>query len=173
MKECWLCFQSRESIAIKKSQSPRHSIRNQINLDLKSRLFDCHREWNSERAVEMCRDFVFIHFNEFPTCRTQPRSISLQTVEGSLGFAQTIKTSKVDRWFGLIGNQIVSGRNERVLLQWSLTLDVILIVLITKGTPSAVRCFMFYSEFNSSILLLTKATGKSVLKYIFRTPCMN
>ena len=27
------------------------------------------------------------------------------TVEGSLGFDQTIKTSKVDRWFGLIGNQ--------------------------------------------------------------------
>ena len=60
----------------------------------------------------MCRDFVFVqfhllafHFNEFRTCRTQLRSISRQTVEGSLGFAQTIKTSKVDRWFGLIGNQ--------------------------------------------------------------------
>ena len=74
--------------------------------------FDCHREWNSERAVEMCRDFVFVrlhllafHFNEFRTCRNQPRSISRQTVEGSLGFVQTIKTSKVDRWFGLTGNQ--------------------------------------------------------------------
>ena len=73
---------------------------------------DCHREWNSERAVEMCRDFVFVrfhllafHFNEFRTCRTQPSSISRQTVEGSLGFGQTIKTSKVDRWFGSIGNQ--------------------------------------------------------------------
>ena len=30
---------------------------------------------------------------------------SRQTVEGSVGFAQTIKTSKVDKWFGLIGNQ--------------------------------------------------------------------
>ena len=66
----------------------------------------------SERAVEMCRDFVFVrfhllafHFNEFRTCRTQSSSISRQTVEGSLGFAQTIKTSQVDRWFGLIGNQ--------------------------------------------------------------------
>ena len=63
--------------------------------------FDCHREWNSERAVEMCRDFVFVrfhllafHFNEFRTCWTQPSSISRQTVEGSLGFAKTIKTSK-------------------------------------------------------------------------------
>ena len=60
----------------------------------------------------MCCDFVFIrfhllafHFNEFRTCRTQSSSISRQTVEGSLGFEQTIKTSKVDRWFGLIGNQ--------------------------------------------------------------------
>ena len=60
----------------------------------------------------MCRDFVFVrfhllafHFNEFRTCRTQPHSISCQTVEGSLGFAHTIKTSKVDRWFGLISNQ--------------------------------------------------------------------
>ena len=61
----------------------------------------------------MCRDFVFVrfhllafHFNEFRTCRTQPSSISRQTVEGCLGFARTIKTSiKVDRWFGLIGNQ--------------------------------------------------------------------
>ena len=60
----------------------------------------------------MCRDFVFVrfhllafHFNEFRTCRTQPSSFSLQTVEGCLGFARTIKTSKVDRWFGLIGNQ--------------------------------------------------------------------
>ena len=60
----------------------------------------------------MCRDFVLIrfhllafHLNEFRTCRTQPHSISRQTVEGSLGFVQTIKTSKVDRWFGLIGNQ--------------------------------------------------------------------
>ena len=59
----------------------------------------------------------------------------LQTVEDSLGFAQTIKTSKADRWFGLIGNviKIVIGRKERVLLQWSLTLDVILIVLITDS----------------------------------------
>ena len=63
-------------------------------------------------AVEIRRDFFFVrfhllafHFNEFRTCRTQPNSISRQTVEGSLGFAQTIKTSKVDRWFGLIGNQ--------------------------------------------------------------------
>ena len=31
--------------------------------------------------------------------------------------------------------KIVNGLKERVLLQWSLTLDVILIVLITKGTP--------------------------------------
>ena len=60
----------------------------------------------------MCGDFVFVrfhlltfHFNEFQICRTQPSSISRQTVEGSLGFAQTIKTSKIDRWFGLIGNQ--------------------------------------------------------------------
>ena len=60
----------------------------------------------------MCRNFVFVrfhllafHFNEFRTCRIQRSSISRQTVEGSLGFAQTIKTSKVDRWFGLIGNQ--------------------------------------------------------------------
>ena len=60
----------------------------------------------------MCRDFVFVRFHllafrftEFRTCRTQPSSIFRQTVEGSLGFAQTIKTSKVDRWFGLIGNQ--------------------------------------------------------------------
>ena len=28
-----------------------------------------------------------------------------EPVKGSLGFPQTIKTSKVDRWFGLIGNQ--------------------------------------------------------------------
>ena len=60
----------------------------------------------------MCRDFVLVpfhmlafHLNEFRNCRTQPSSISRQTVEGSLGFAQTIKTSKVDRWFGSIGNQ--------------------------------------------------------------------
>ena len=60
----------------------------------------------------MCRDFVFVrfhllafHLNEFRTCRTQPSSTSRQTVEGSLCFAHTIKTSKVDRWFGLIGNQ--------------------------------------------------------------------
>ena len=60
----------------------------------------------------MCRDFVFVrfhqlafHFNGFRTCRTQPSSISRQTVEGSLSFPQTIKTSKVNRWFGLIGNQ--------------------------------------------------------------------
>ena len=60
----------------------------------------------------MCRDFVFVrfhllafHFNEFRTCRTEPSSISSQTVEGSLGFAQKIKTSKVYWWFGLIGNQ--------------------------------------------------------------------
>ena len=60
----------------------------------------------------MWHDFVFVrfhllafHFNEFRTCRTQPSSISRQTVEGSLGFEQTIKTSKVDTWFGLIGNQ--------------------------------------------------------------------
>ena len=69
-------------------------------------------EWNSERVVAMYRDFVFVrfhllafHFSEFRTCRTQPNSISRQTVEGSLGFAQAIKTSKVDRWFDLIGNQ--------------------------------------------------------------------
>ena len=74
--------------------------------------FDFHREWNSERAVEMCRNFVFVrchllafHFNEFRTCRTQPSSISRQTANGSLGFAQTIKTNNVDGWFGLIGNQ--------------------------------------------------------------------
>ena len=74
--------------------------------------FDCHGEWNSERDIEMCRDFLFarfhllaFHFNEFRTCRTQPSLISCQTVQGSLGFAQTIKTSKVDRWFGSIGNQ--------------------------------------------------------------------
>ena len=48
---------------------------------------------------------MVFHFSESQTCRTQPRSISRQTVEDSLGFAQTIKTSKVDRWFGLIGNQ--------------------------------------------------------------------
>ena len=69
----------------------------------------------------MCRDFFFVrfhlpafHFNEFRTCQTQPRSTSRQTqprstsrqtVDGSPGFAQTIKTSKIDRWFGLIGNQ--------------------------------------------------------------------
>ena len=58
----------------------------------------------------MCRDFVFVrlhllafHFNEV---RTWLSSIIRQTVEGSLGFAQTIKTSKVDRWFGLIGNHM-------------------------------------------------------------------
>ena len=74
--------------------------------------FDCHREWNCERAAEMCRDLVFVrfhllafHFSEFRTCWTQPHSIFRQTVEGSLGFAQTIKTNKVDRWFGLISNQ--------------------------------------------------------------------
>ena len=67
----------------------------------------------------MCRDFVFVrfhllafHFNEFRTCRTQPSSISRRTVEGSLGFSQTIKTSKVDRWFGLIGNHDCN-RTER------------------------------------------------------------
>ena len=60
----------------------------------------------------MCRDFVFVrfhllafHFNVFRTCRTQPHSISRQIVEGSLGFPQTTKTSKVDRWFGLISNR--------------------------------------------------------------------
>ena len=65
------------------------------------------------RAVEIRRDFFFVrfhllafHFNEFRTCQTQPNLISRQTVEGSLGFVQTIKTSKVqNRWFGLIGNQ--------------------------------------------------------------------
>ena len=88
----------------------------------------------------MCRGFVFVpfhllvfHFNEFPVELSRVR-FPVKTVDGSLGFAQTIKTSKVDRWFGLIG-KIVIGRKERVLLQLSLTLDVILIVLITKGTP--------------------------------------
>ena len=71
----------------------------------------------------MCCDFVFVrfhllaaHFNEFRTFRTQPSSISQQTVEGSLGFAQTIKTSKADRWLGLTGNQDCNRRKkERVL----------------------------------------------------------
>ena len=60
----------------------------------------------------MCCDLVLVRFHllafyliEFRTCRTQPSSISRQTVEDSLGFAQTIEESKVDRWFGLIGNQ--------------------------------------------------------------------
>ena len=60
----------------------------------------------------MCRDFFFVrfhllafHFNEFRTCRTQPHSVSRQTVEGSLSLVQTIKTSKVDGRFGFIGNQ--------------------------------------------------------------------
>ena len=60
----------------------------------------------------MCRDFVFVqfrllafHFNEFRTCRTRMSSISRQTVEGCPFLARTIKTSKVDRWSGLIGTQ--------------------------------------------------------------------
>ena len=52
----------------------------------------------------MCRDFAFVRFHllafDFNEFRTKPSSISRRTVEGSLGFAQTIKTSKVDRWFG-------------------------------------------------------------------------
>ena len=94
----------------------RHSIRHQNNLDLKFvsvGLIAVVNGTASERAVEMCRDFVFVrfhllafHFNEFQTCQTQPNSISCQTVKGSLGFAQTIKTSKVDRWFGFVPDQI-------------------------------------------------------------------
>ena len=67
----------------------------------------------------MCRDFVFVrfhllafHFNEFRTCRTQPRSISRETVEGSLGFPYTIKTSNIDKRFGLIGNQNCNRTKE-------------------------------------------------------------
>ena len=62
-----------------------------------------HREWNRERAVEMCPDFVFVgfdllefHFNELRTCRTQLHSISRQTV--SLIFAH--KQSKQVRSIG-------------------------------------------------------------------------
>ena len=90
----------------------------------------------------MCRDFVFVrfhllafHFNEFRTCQTQPSSISRQTVEGSLGFEQTIKTSKVDSWFGLIGNQYCNRTKGTSFIAVNPHLDVILIVLITKGTP--------------------------------------
>ena len=53
----------------------------------------------------MCRDFVFLrfhllafHFNEFRTCRTEPRS-------GSRKQSKQVRRNKVDRWFGLIGNQ--------------------------------------------------------------------
>ena len=71
----------------------------------------------------MCRDFVFIrfhllafHFNEFRTCRTQPSSICRQTVEGSIGFAQTIKTSMIDKWFGLIGDQDCNRTKGRTFI---------------------------------------------------------
>ena len=80
----------------------RHSIRHQTNLDLKSHCnhdcFDCHREWNSERAVEICRDFVSANLSnsaEFdfpPNFRGQSR-------------LHADNQNKVDRWFGLIGNQ--------------------------------------------------------------------
>ena len=89
-----------------------------------------------QKAVEMCRDFVFVLFYPLAFhCRTQPRSISRQTVEDSLGFAQTIKRSKVDRWFGLIGNQDCNRTKATVLIPTEPHFDVILIVLITKGKP--------------------------------------
>ena len=39
------------------------------------------------------------------TRQTPQRSISRQMGEGCFGFAQTIETSKFERWFGLTGNQ--------------------------------------------------------------------
>ena len=58
-----------------------------------------------------------------------------QTVEGSFGFAQRIKTSKVNRWYGLIGNQDCKRTKGASFIEMGLTLDVMLIVFITKGTP--------------------------------------
>ena len=62
-----------------------------------------HREWNRERAVEMCPDFVFVrfdllefHFNELRTCRTQPHSISRQTVN-AVSFLRTNNQNKLGR----------------------------------------------------------------------------
>ena len=64
-----------------------------------------------------------------------------QTVEGGLGFPQTIKTWVSTGGLVWLVIKIVIGQKERVLLQWSLTMDVILIVLITKGT----LCLRAYS----------------------------
>ena len=90
----------------------------------------------------MCRDFVFVrfhllafHFIEFQTCRNQPHSISRQTVEGSLVWRKQSEQARSIGGLVLLVIKIVIGGKERVLLQWTLTLDVILIVLITKGTP--------------------------------------
>ena len=62
-----------------------------------------HGEWNRERAVEMCPDFVFVrfdllefHFNELRTCRTQPHSISRQTVN-AVSFLRTNNQNKLGR----------------------------------------------------------------------------
>ena len=56
-------------------------------------------------AKEPLRCVVISFSFNFETVKLSRIQFSCQTVKGSLGFAQTIKTSKVDRWFGLIGNQ--------------------------------------------------------------------
>ena len=74
--------------------------------------FDCHREWNSEeplRCVVISFSFDFI-FRHSISMSSEPVELSrvrfpAKLSKASLGFVQTIKTSKVDRWFGLIGNQ--------------------------------------------------------------------
>ena len=90
----------------------------------------------------MRRDFVFVrfhllafHFNQFRTCRTQPHSISRQTVKWvSVSRKQSQQARSKGNLVWLV-IKIVIGQKERVLLQWSLTLDVIMIALIREGTP--------------------------------------
>ena len=79
----------------------------------------------------MCPDFQL-----FRTCRTRPRLISRQTDEGSLGFAKTIKTSKVDRWFGLIGKQDCNRTKGTSFIAMKPNFGYNPDCLITKGTPS-------------------------------------
>ena len=58
----------------------------------------------------MCRAFVFVRFicwHSISMSFEPVDSVEFDfppTCRGSLGFAQTIRISKVDRWFGLIGN---------------------------------------------------------------------
>ena len=101
-----------------------------------------HREWNRERAVEMCLDFVFVrfdplefHFNELRTCRTQPHSISRQTVK-AVSFSRSNNQNNLgDRWFCLIGNQDCNQTKGTSFTAMKHQFGCYPDYLITKGTP--------------------------------------